>query len=128
MKNFVNSIATRVLRTNSTATALHQTDRNALRSDSLTALANTLTAMEIPNTMVKEGIAIELPHDELGAVVIVLSETVKDLNYDIATEGEEYAREVAEKAEAKLQKEAETAKKKAETEANKAKVKAKATK
>jgi len=120
---FIASIAKRVLRTNSSQSALHQTDRNVLRADTLTALAELFKLIGVPSLEVKDGIAIELPNDELGSVVAVLSLTIKDLDFDIVTEHEDFVKDKAEKAEAKAKKEAETLKKKAEVEANKAKKK-----
>lgn len=127
MKDFIASIANRPLRTNTAGTALHQTDRNAIGTETEDALQALLTVNEVPATQVKDGIAIEYEHAELGCITVVVSVTVKALDYDILTEAEAYEAEKVAKAEAKAKKEAETAKKKAEAEANKAK-KVKATK
>lgn len=121
---FVESIKTRVLRTNEKGKALHQTDRNQLRTDFMKALYMLLKFIGLDVELVADGIAIQLPHADLGSVVITVSGTVKELDFDIVSESEDFANSTIEKIEKAKQKALETAKNKAEADAKKAKGKA----
>lgn len=122
---FITSVFDRKIRQGSNAKTLHQTDRNALRSDTVKALADTLTDLGIENAMVKDGIAFEIPHDIFGSIPVVVSVTVKEQEFDMITESQVFAQELLDKEANAKAKALATEKRKAEQEQAKELAKAK---
>lgn len=96
---------------------IHQTDRNTMKQELVNVIRSKMKAEENENVKVfsvVEGIAVEVSHEELGAITFIIDLTMKELDYDAENEAELYAEEIAEKAKVK----AEKAKAKAEKIAN----------
>ena len=87
---------------------INQTDRNALRNELLTALAEDLAAV-----MTNDGAVLEFEHDYWGSLCVEISLKMKDPNFDLDGAEAEYAEKIA----ASEVKKAETAKRAAERQA-----------
>ena len=90
---------------------MHQTDRNKLRTEAMADIMHTLKVNGIECDMVRDGIVVNIPHSELGAVNFVIDVKMKGLDYEYDYEVESYAAEVAEKAAVAREKEEAKAKK-----------------
>ena len=79
---------------------INQTQRNALSTELKDLLANFLKQYEsdiVNIERVKNGVAISVENDKLGFVSMELNIVIKDLDYDIVGESENYEFELAEK-------------------------------
>ena len=99
---------------------MHQTDRNKLRTEAMADIMHTLKVNGIECDMVRDGIAVNIPHSELGAINFVIDVKMKGLDYEYDYEVESYAAEVAEKAEVAREKAEAKAKKVAADKARRA--------
>lgn len=102
MKNFqtfVTSVFSRNFRTTNKkvegedVVELQQTDRNTFRSELLKAFC-----ADVEGTMTKDGIILEIPHEEYGSIFVALDLKVKGINYDIVAAETQYNDEQDEKA------------------------------
>lgn len=120
MKNFAEKIFAAKFETNEKG-QLKQNVRNQLKADIMEELAKTLENAGVSVFRTIDGIAVELPHDELGSIAVVFDGTVKGLEYDVIEAENELKAKIAEKAE----KEKKAAELKAQKIAEKALLKAK---
>lgn len=98
MKNLIENVKVKSLPLTEKG-LIKQNDRNALRLDIVNGLATLLTNSGADILLTKEGIAIELPHNELGSVVAMVGVTVKGLDFDIVTANAEYLQAINDKLE-----------------------------
>lgn len=124
MKDFLNTAKTTVFATNEKG-ELKQNVRNDFKRDFMTALRSALTEMGLDTELVSDGIAVVVPNETEGSLVVVVDGAVKSLAYDLNTEAEAYTLKVEAKAKAEAEKAEAKAKKLAEAEALKAKKNAK---
>lgn len=113
MFNKINAMTLRV-----NGDKLHQTDRNALRLELLNAIVDVMQRNGVELGMVKEGIAVNLPHEELGAINFVVDVKMKGLDYDFDFEVADWSAEQKRKAEDKQAKAEAKARKIAEQKAS----------
>lgn len=86
---------------------MHQTDRNALRTAIANEIAQTLVNLGVDCGFTRDGLALNIAHDELGAVNCVVEIKMKDLTFDFDFEVEDFAQvQAAKEAEAKAKAEA----------------------
>lgn len=76
------------LRTN--GDKLHQTDRNAMRMALIQDVKALLCKYGVECGMVADGLAVNVEHEELGAINFVLDLKMKNLDYDYDFEIEDY--------------------------------------
>lgn len=69
---------------------LKQNERNALRVRIVSALADLLSENDVATVSVKDGLVIEFTNDELGSIPVVVSVTMKNLQYDVVTAEKEF--------------------------------------
>ena len=124
MKDFLAKAYSTVYATNEKG-ELKQTVRNEFKRDFMNALRSALTEMGIETHLVADGIAVVVPNETEGSLVVAVDGAVKSLAYDLNTESEAFAQKVADKAKAEKEKAEAKAKKLAEAEALKAKKNAK---
>ena len=93
MFNCVNEMQIRV-----TGDKMHQTDRNNVRAAIIAEVMEMLAANGVECAMVKEGLAVNVQHADLGAVNFVVDVKKKNLDYDYDFEVEDYQAEVKAKA------------------------------
>lgn len=110
MKTFIAQLKDRKLRTATNGVDIHQTDRNQLKADFVTALKELLeTVAEVK--VVADGLGIEIEHSEFGALTFVVNAVVKSPNFDLTSESEAFALETAQKlAEAEVKAKAKASK------------------
>lgn len=99
MKNYLETVKTTVFALNEKK-ELKQNVRNAFRSDFMEALKNGLVELGFDAKMTEDGIGITIPNDELGYIPVVVSATVKDLDYSVDDENDAYLEKLEAKAEA----------------------------
>lgn len=124
MKDFLTNAKTTVFATNEKG-ELKQNVRNDFKRDFMTALRSALDDLGLETHLISDGIAVVVPNDTEGSIVVAVDGAVKSLNFDLNTEAEAFAQKQKDKAEADRKKAEEKAKKIAEAEANKAKKNAK---
>jgi hypothetical protein len=98
---------------------MKQNEKNALRSQIVSALHEFLSENDFQVSLVDEGVACEISHEVLGSIPFVIGITMKSLSYDVVSENEAYLMkqvEKIEKAKAKEKEKAEKAKAKEEEE------------
>ncbi len=98
MKEFLEKIFKRELTT--TKDRLNRVQATIIKNELLDAIESQFGGL-VDVTRVKDGLAIEIPHDELGSIVFVLDVKNKSLDYDIPTERECYIAELQTKEEKK---------------------------
>ena len=76
---------------------LKQNERNALKNEIVSAMFQFLSENEFDVTITNEGIACEIPHDELGSIPFVIGITMKNLSYDVVHEHNLFTEKVAER-------------------------------
>ena len=103
MKNYLETVKTTVYALNEKG-ELKQNVRNQFRTDFMETLAEALVSLGLEAKVNESGIGIALPNDELGNLSVVVSATVKDLDYSVEDEYEAYLEKVEAKAEAERQK------------------------
>ncbi len=96
MEKFLTSVAGREFAINEKG-ELKQTERNQLKADILQAFSEFLTENGVETFRVKDGLAIEITNEDVGAVPVVIDFTVKSLQFDVTGEHEIFMKEVAEK-------------------------------
>ena len=69
---------------------IHQTDARELKALLHEAFAEKLAELDVDITMVENGFIIEIPNDELGAVVAEAKFVIKPLDFDVMTAGAMY--------------------------------------
>jgi len=85
---------------------IKQNDRNALKTNLTSELLDHLKELGVDVALVKDGVAVQMPHDELGSVPFVISVTMKTSEFDIVHESETFAQEQLDKAKALAEKQA----------------------
>lgn len=127
MKKFFEKIKSADLK--QSGAKINQTQRNALSTELKDILSDFLKQFEsdsINIERVKNGVAISVENDKLGFVSMELNIVIKDLDYDIVGESENYAFELKEKQmQAELKAKAKAEKIKADKEKRLAKLKEK---
>ena len=124
MKDFLTKAYSTVFATNEKG-ELKQNVRNDFKRDFMVALREALTGLGVETHLVGDGIAVVVPNETEGSLVVVVDGAVKSLAYDLNTEAEAFVQKVADKAKAEADKAEAKAKKLAEAEALKAKKNAK---
>lgn len=120
MKELLQEVQNTVYATNEKGD-LKQNVRNELKRTVMSALHSYIAESGAETHLIGEGIAVVLPNETEGSIVIVVDAVVKALSYDLETEINEYQDKLAEKEE-KARKVAEEKEKKLKlTEANKKK-------
>ena len=90
---------------------MHQTDRNKMRADVIAEIMEVMHKNGVECGLVHDGIAVNIPHEDLGCINFVIDVKMKNADYDYDFEVEDYQKEQAIKAEkAKAQKEEKEAK------------------
>ena len=96
---------------------MHQVDRNKLRAEIIAEVMQMLASAGVDCGLTREGLAVNVAHDDLGCINFVVDVKMKNLDYDFDFEVEDYQAEQNAKAEkAKAQAEAKAAKIKADAE------------
>lgn len=98
MKRFFETIKTSELK--QSGSKINQTQRNALSTELKDILSEFLKQFEsdsINIERVKNGVAISVENEKLGFVSMELNIVIKDLDYDIIGESENYQFELSEK-------------------------------
>lgn len=98
MKTFFETVKTTPLK--QSGNKINQTQRNALNNRLKDLLAEFLKPYETDSInieRVKNGVAISVENDCVGFVSMELNITIKDLDYDLVGESENYQIELAEK-------------------------------
>ena len=91
-----------------TGDKIQQTDRNRMRTAIVAETMAMFKAAGLDCAMTKDGLAVCIPHEDLGCVCFIADIKMKDLNYDYDFEVDDYAATLAAKeAEAKARKVAE---------------------
>lgn len=80
---------------------LNQVERNSTKAEILAALLQDLNHIAVGKC--KEGIVLELPNEQEGAISVILDVKIKPLDYDGMHIVESYTHDQKEKAEAKAQ-------------------------
>jgi elongation factor P--beta-lysine ligase len=101
MKKLIDSIRERVFKT--TGEKIQQTQRNNLKTEILQAIQEHMP-QDIVIGRAKEGIILEFPNDELGAIAVVLDIKIKDLEFDVTVPIQELENSIKEKEEKEIQK------------------------
>ena len=96
---------------------MKQNEKNALRSQIVSALQEFLSENDFQVSLVDEGIACEISHEVLGSIPFVIGITMKPLSYDVVSENEAYLMKQVEKIEKAKAKEKEKAEKSAKAKA-----------
>ena len=106
-------VATADAKLKASGAKINQVQRNALKEDALKALFAELQILESANIVrTNDGIVLEIPNDELGAVFLELDIKVKDLDFDIVSavdERETALKDRADRAEKAAEKKAKVA-------------------
>lgn len=90
-----------------TGDKIQQTDRNRMRAAIVAETMAMFKAAGLDCAMTKDGLAVCIPHEDLGCVCFIADIKMKDLNYDYDFEVDDYAATLAAKeAEAKAKAEA----------------------
>ena len=76
---------------------LKQNERNALKNEIVSAMCEFLSENGFQVSLVNDGIACEIPNDELGSIPFVIGITMKNLSFDVVYENEIFNEKVAEK-------------------------------
>ena len=76
---------------------LKQNERNQFRTDFMTSLVEFLEKNDIPAIQIKEGVAIEIPNETLGCITVVLSPTIKPIQFDTSVAHDEFVADIADK-------------------------------
>lgn len=105
MKQFIETVYKKNLPTTEKG-EIKQNDRNALRAETVASLDDFFRANGVETLLTKEGIAVEIPHEELGAVVAMVSVTIKSQQFDALSASQEYLENQAEKAKKEAEKKA----------------------
>lgn len=124
MKDFLAKVLSTVFPTNEKG-EIKQTVRNDFKRDFIVALRSVFTDLGIETHLVADGIAVVIPNETEGSIIVVVDGAVKSLGFDLNSEAEAFAQKVAEKAQKEKEKAEAKAKKIAEAEALKAKKNAK---
>lgn len=96
---------------------MHQVDRNKLRADIMAEIMQVLQNAGVECAVIREGVAVNVAHDDLGCINFVVDVKMKNADFDYDFEVEDYQAEQNAKAEkAKAQAEAKAAKIKADAE------------
>jgi len=96
---------------------MHQVDRNKLRAEIMAEVMQVLQNAGVECGMVREGVAVNIPHEDLGCINFVVDVKMKNADFDFDFEVEDFQAEQNAKAEkAKAQAEAKAAKIKADAE------------
>lgn len=96
---------------------MHQVDRNKLRADIMAEIMQVLRNAGVECGMVREGVAVNVAHEDLGCINFVVDVKMKNLDFDYDFEVEDYqAEQDAKAAKAKEQAELKAAKIKADAE------------
>lgn len=96
---------------------MHQVDRNKLRADIMVEIMQVLQNAGVECDVIREGVAVNVAHDDLGCINFVVDVKMKNADFDYDFEVEDYQAEQNAKAEkAKAQAEAKAAKIKADAE------------
>lgn len=95
MFDFVNG-----LKLKETNGKINQVQRNELRANALNELLENLKSLGVECGRIKEGIAIEIPNEELGCVSAIIDLKIKDTNYYMQDEIDNYNFELREKQKA----------------------------
>lgn len=82
---------------------IKQTEHRQLKADLMSALEKDFQDLGLALGMSKDGLVLEIPHDNLGAIPVELDLKVKSLDFDTVWAVESYAKEQQEKAERKKQ-------------------------
>ena len=96
MKQFIETLRTRKLRTATNGVDIHQTDRNDLKADFMKAIAE-LVGSVAEVKIVADGIGVEFENETFGSVVFVINGVVKGADFDLETEAQIFAEETAQK-------------------------------
>lgn len=96
MKTFIESLLSRKLRTATNGVDIHQTDRNQLKADFMTALQELMGSVAEVK-IVADGIGVEFQNTEFGSIVFVVNAVVKSPSFDLETEAQIFAEETAQK-------------------------------
>ena len=96
---------------------MHQVDRNKLRTEIMAEIMQALQNAGVECAVIREGVAVNVAHDDLGCINFVVDVKMKNADFDYDFEVEDYQAEQNAKAEkAKAQAEAKAAKIKADAE------------
>lgn len=96
---------------------MHQVDRNKLRAEIMAEVMQVLQNAGVECGMVREGVAVNVAHEDLGCINFVVDVKMKNADFDFDFEVEDFQAEQNAKAEkAKAQAEAKAAKIKADAE------------
>ncbi len=98
---------------------LKQNERNALKSEIVSALQEFLSENDFQVSLVDDGIACEIANDELGSIPFVIGVTMKNLSFDVVSENEAFLMKQVEKIEKAKAKEKEKTEKVAKAKAAK---------
>jgi hypothetical protein len=91
---------------------MHQVDRNKLRADIMAEIMQVLQNAGVECAVIREGVAVNVAHDDLGCINFVVDVKMKNADFDYDFEVEDYQAE----QKAKAQAEAKAAKIKADAE------------
>lgn len=83
---------------------IHQTDNRQLKTYIHEFLTELLETQDIEVFNVQNALVIELPNDELGGIAIELKAIVKNLDYDIINEVDDYQAHLQAQADKKAEK------------------------
>lgn len=78
---------------------MHQVDRNKLRVEIMAEIMQALQNAGVECGVVREGVAVNVAHDELGCVNFVVDIKMKNADFDFDFEVEDYQAEQKAKAE-----------------------------
>ena len=98
---------------------MHQVDRNKLRADIMAEIMQVLQNAGVECAVIREGVAVNVAHDDLGCINFVVDVKMKNADFDYDFEVEDYQAEQnakAEKAKAQAEAQAKAEKEKAEAE------------
>lgn len=119
MKNYLEVVRIAKLEENDKG-QLKQNVRNQFRTDLVDALCEALVGLGLEAKLTEDGIGVEIPNEDLGAIPVVISATVKDLAYSVDEANADYVAKLQAKAEAEKAKAEAKAKAIADKEALKA--------
>ena len=104
-KKLIKDIYTRDLKITDKG-AINQTQRNGLKNELLESLIDDLSKdLGLQVVRVDKGLALEIPHENEGALPITLDVVFKSTTYDIENESQAYIKDKEIKAENKEQRE-----------------------
>ena len=101
LKNLMTEIKKQKLSVSKTG-LIKQNERNTMKSDLIMALMKDLPQNIVVGKM-KEGIVLEIPNDNEGAIPMVLDIKIKNINFDTITSVEAYEKDKDEKAKKALE-------------------------